>query len=775
MAYNYNKNIFKKSEFFKLLKRYFIVFCLPLITLGVINYKMSTNFIKSQWEDTHARDIEKVCANFENQIDALYNFSLTFINIPDIKKLVHSSEKSIYSPRRNQILVKDVIEQLNVYSSSNGFTDNILLYLNNHNIIISQNTIYYIDDFSTTPVIKLKGIENESFLRLLNNKNNMVLVPIQEVEYIGNSSRTAVFIQSIPVGQEDFKSTLIYLVPEKNFENIIKKTLEPFDGSVYITDQNGAFIAGLNNDEKIKEFVYHNKLLSTSSLTTNSLKSKISIEGTDYLVFKRHSPKNKWNFFYIVSSNKIYEEFTRMLIMNMVICLAALVIGIIIAYTTTRITYKPLNDILSIFINKSGDNNKKNIIDNRFVNEYEYLKTNVKNVLQNEDELKRNYEIYKPFLKNYLLYSFLKDETKSLGDFRNDFERFDVIFPYKYFMCIYILKKYNISLTGEFEQDIALAFQNESTKIYLCNDESTVDIIVVNMSDLCHANLIVKKVAEWLVERTISFKSIGVGKIYESINELHKSYKEAEEIIDYRIMHGENSIIYYKDITETKEEYYFYPYEIEEEIVSSIKAGEPGKAICCYRELLKENITVRNCPPYVFKYLLYDISSLIFKVAEQFNIKWDNYTNVIKNFIKMDNVDEMCLLIDSNIKNICNEICERKESGNKKLISEIVKYIDESYYCIELSLTSVAEYFNLSSSYLSRFFKEQTGYNFLEYLNKKRIEESAKLINLYSMRTSINDIAEKVGFTNDTTFRRQFKKYIGVTPVEYRSIANIEQ
>jgi len=43
-----------------------------------------------------------------------------------------------------------------------------------------------------------------------------------------------------------------------------------------------------------------------------------------------------------------------------------------------------------------------------------------------------------------------------------------------------------------------------------------------------------------------------------------------------------------------------------------------------------------------------------------------------------------------------------------------------------------------------------------------------------NLRFSIKDIAEKVGFSNDTTFRRQFKKYIGVAPAEYRNITNID-
>ena len=68
-------------------------------------------------------------------------------------------------------------------------------------------------------------------------------------------------------------------------------------------------------------------------------------------------------------------------------------------------------------------------------------------------------------------------------------------------------------------------------------------------------------------------------------------------------------------------------------------------------------------------------------------------------------------------------------------ISEVVRYIN-SHYMQELSLHLLAEKFYISPYYLSRFFKEATGFTFVEYLNSVRIKEAKKLLEQSSMKVS---------------------------------------
>jgi len=73
----------------------------------------------------------------------------------------------------------------------------------------------------------------------------------------------------------------------------------------------------------------------------------------------------------------------------------------------------------------------------------------------------------------------------------------------------------------------------------------------------------------------------------------------------------------------------------------------------------------------------------------------------------------------------------------------------------------------MNPSYLSYFFKEQTGENFIDYLNKVRIEKAKELLKDSSM--SLSEIASQVGYSNAGYFNRIFKKIVGITPGQYRN------
>ena len=105
-----------------------------------------------------------------------------------------------------------------------------------------------------------------------------------------------------------------------------------------------------------------------------------------------------------------------------------------------------------------------------------------------------------------------------------------------------------------------------------------------------------------------------------------------------------------------------------------------------------------------------------------------------------------------------------------KNISKIAAFISENYQQ-DLSLDYLAEEFNYSPAYLSRAFKEVTGFNFVEYKNNVRIKEAGKLLQQSSL--SVTEIASRVGFNNITHFGRIFKEFTELSPLEYRKLKGV--
>jgi len=108
-----------------------------------------------------------------------------------------------------------------------------------------------------------------------------------------------------------------------------------------------------------------------------------------------------------------------------------------------------------------------------------------------------------------------------------------------------------------------------------------------------------------------------------------------------------------------------------------------------------------------------------------------------------------------------------KNSKRKNMdsIKAILSYLKKNYN-EDLSLATVAKRFNYSTNYFSRLFKEQTGKTFLEYVNEYRIQRASEML-IFS-DDMITDIAMEVGFNNLSYFIRQFKRFHGCSPVQFR-------
>ncbi|MCR1955531.1 helix-turn-helix domain-containing protein [Clostridioides mangenotii] len=99
-------------------------------------------------------------------------------------------------------------------------------------------------------------------------------------------------------------------------------------------------------------------------------------------------------------------------------------------------------------------------------------------------------------------------------------------------------------------------------------------------------------------------------------------------------------------------------------------------------------------------------------------------------------------------------------------IKRIIEYISKNYKN-QISLEDIANKEFLSYSYLSRYFKQKAGISFSEYLTKIRLQKAVECLR-YS-NDSIIKIAMKNGFSTSKAFYKQFKKYFGVSPAEYRN------
>ena len=124
------------------------------------------------------------------------------------------------------------------------------------------------------------------------------------------------------------------------------------------------------------------------------------------------------------------------------------------------------------------------------------------------------------------------------------------------------------------------------------------------------------------------------------------------------------------------------------------------------------------------------------------------------------------------VKKKLDERTDKEDSQDTELsgemeassIDQIKKYIEANYTDSKLNLTSVAQTFGFSASYLSRKFKQETGKNFVEFLTECRMNAAMKLA---QTNMKMFNASNEVGIPDPNYFGRCFKKYTGMSYSEY--------
>ena len=98
-------------------------------------------------------------------------------------------------------------------------------------------------------------------------------------------------------------------------------------------------------------------------------------------------------------------------------------------------------------------------------------------------------------------------------------------------------------------------------------------------------------------------------------------------------------------------------------------------------------------------------------------------------------------------------------------VDVIKKYVDDHYADHDFSLEVMHVALSYNKKYISHIFKKHFGVGIIEYLNTIRIQNALTLIQ--QGFTSVNDIADRCGYSDSHYFSKIFKARIGIAPAKY--------
>lgn len=211
----------------------------------------------------------------------------------------------------------------------------------------------------------------------------------------------------------------------------------------------------------------------------------------------------------------------------------------------------------------------------------------------------------------------------------------------------------------------------------------------------------------------------------------------------------------------------------------NVKTFEPkGSALLFHADLIKGTSLGKRM--HEFSFFSYDVNEAVHLSEKERNIVLDCFDKI--RYELQQSIDKHSkTLIASNIElflNYCSRFYDRqfitREQSNKGILEKFESILygyfnsDKPKNIGFPTVAYCAGELNLSANYFGDLIKKETGVSAQEYIQSKVIDLAKE--RMFELDKSISDVAYELGFKYPQHLTRLFKKKVGVSPIEYRSL-----
>lgn len=211
-------------------------------------------------------------------------------------------------------------------------------------------------------------------------------------------------------------------------------------------------------------------------------------------------------------------------------------------------------------------------------------------------------------------------------------------------------------------------------------------------------------------------------------------------------------------------------YSYENEIMKAVSQGQAHKADILFTGFsgatFKRRLTdpVRNLKNYCII-----MNTLLRKAAENGGVHPIYLDRLSSDFARkiesLTTTEAAQEFMSGMFRSYCRLVKTHSMRRYSPPIQRTVTYIDYDLTA-DLSLHTLASMQNVSPSYFSALFKQETGQTLTDHVNQKRVNYAMQLLS--STVLQVQTVAQYSGFADMNYFSKVFKKYTGKTPSEYR-------
>ncbi|CAM4137811.1 helix-turn-helix domain-containing protein [Paenibacillus alkaliterrae] len=743
----------RKSVFITLFLSYVIILLIP-VAIGSVFYPKIERILIDNANRSNVAMLEQARRAIDSRVKEINSFASHIAFHPKLSRLL---DQNRYAADNNTFTFVEFMREINRYHIMNSFVDEFYIYFNESDIILSPS-MKTVSKVWFESIYRYRNLNYEYYLKqILQPYRYQTFLPSEEMESGTKRYQMITYIHSLPRGeQENVKGSLVMLIDERKLLDMLASIDGMQKGSVIIENDAGEV------------------LMSTAGRTDYSDRDP------SLIITRTISAQNGWTYVSIVPKSVVLSQVNTLkkwAILVVFFCIAG---GGMICYHMAYRNYRPIRELVHAVINgRKSDQHKDHH------NEFELIRTTVSHLFVKEKDLEDQLSRNLPVIQADFLSRLIRGRVDATTVSSQDLEFMDLSFTHSCFAVMIVdIEDCSRFIKEDTEREWALLrfiLANISKELlnkpaYAIEMERDRIVILINndkISENLNCDDLYAFAEELLKIMEARFKTqvtAALSTIHSGVGNIGKCYSEAIFAMDYKMIKGPSSILYYEEVRHSKKDRYHYPIEMESQLMNYARNGDIVHVEKLLDHIYEVNfLHTAGMTPELVRCLFFEMFSTLQKLSHSLNYSSDaaSGTDPAKFFQYYTTAEEMYAKLKRDYKEFCSVVKLQRTDHSAQLYRKITVYINEHFYESGLSLTMMADYFELNSSYMSTFFKNYSGQNITDYLLNLRIQKTKEL--LLETSLTISDIAERVGYASNIGLIRVFKKVEGITPGQYRT------
>lgn len=770
-----NKKINIGNTLITWLVSYMSVLMIPLIINGIVYMKSST-ILKAE--------INRVNMGVLKQLQSIIDERYTEIELLSQQISLDLNMNSLKTDDANiedvhQYNVYKTIQKLKIYQSSHLFMDNIYIYLKQPKTLLTCSS-YSDAELAYEYSFKYMNMSYGEWVQFLNSMHKRDMVKVKLSDTAQGYEDQVAYVQSLPVESPNSSfATLVIPISAKKLQDDMK-TVQPVNQGIAMIIDNNNNVLVATQDISGFEGISYNKLTKKNGVIYDT------VNGEKVVISYMYSNITNWKYVVIVPLKVSLNKLTYIHRINMVSIILCILLGGVVTFFFLRKNYTPINNI----VKKLMERTDKSI--NKGNNELGFIMEAISKAFDDNDKINERLEVQNKEVRASFLRRILRGHLNNNLSFDDSLSSFGIkLFSDEFVVLIFYVNNYDqlFHKNEDINEKTKLEYMkfilvnvieelaNQNNQGFMVEVDENMFACLINLKeqddiDAKKDTLRIANDAQRFIRETFKIDfSVSISNVHSTIAGIPQAYQEAQEVMEYKNMIGYVEIMHYDEVSSTKypKNSYFYPLETEYQLINTIKSGEFEKAKTILDSIFNDNFSGKSVSLTITKCFMFNLISTMLKVLDEIkNLYNDNLTeelNSVDKLLKCKTTSQMKYELVNIIENICNYILSQKKNVHQELTENIVTFVENNYNNINFNIAMIGEKFNLTPSYLSKIFIEETGEGLLDLITRYRLDK-AKLL-LKEKKLTVNEIGYKVGFSNSNSFIRTFKRYEGITPGKY--------